>query len=111
MLGELHMLLNADDTVIFSTSSKNFIKKCNVLLSAFHENRLELNLSESSFMIINPNDHDLHDLRTNLKLESGWLLYKKSVVYFGVIVSDIGIISDHLDALIVGKNKSVFVKL
>ena len=61
MLGELHILLHADDTVIFSTSRKKFIKKCNVLLTAFHENRLELNLSKSSVMIINPNDHNLND--------------------------------------------------
>ena len=111
MLGELHMLLHADDTVIFSTSRKKFIKKCNVLLTAFHENRLELNLSKSSFMIINPNDHNLNDLRTNIKLESGWLSYKKSVVYLGVIISDTGKISDDLDAHVADRSKSVFVKL
>ena len=70
LLGDLHMLLHADDTVVFSTSRELFIKKCNILISSYKENRLELNLKKSSFMIINPNDND-H--RMNVKLDSGWL--------------------------------------
>ena len=37
------------------------------------------------FMIINP---DVGGIRANVKLESEWLLYKKTVVYLGVLVFD-----------------------
>ena len=108
LLGELHILLHADDTVLFSTSRELFVNKCNTLISSFRENRLELNLKKSAFMIINP---DVGDIRVNIKLEYGWLLYKKSVVYLGVIVSDCGVMNVDLDLHVKDRSKSVYIKL
>ena len=108
LLGELHILLHADDTVLFSTSRELFVNKCNTLISSFRENRLELNLKKSAFMIINP---DVGDIRANIKLEYGWLLYKKSVVYLGVIVSDCGVMNVELDLHVKDRSKSVYIKL
>ena len=54
VVGELHVVLHADGTVVFSTTRDLFIKKCNTLISSFRENRLELNFGKSSFMIIHP---------------------------------------------------------
>ena len=45
--GELHMLLHADGTVVFSTTYELFINKCNTLISLYKENRLELNFKKS----------------------------------------------------------------
>ena len=82
-----------DDTVVFSTTYKLFINKCNTLISLYKENHLELNFKKSGFMIINPKNHDY---LMNIKLISGWLTYKKSVVYLGVIISDSGVLHKDL---------------
>ena len=108
ILGELHMLLHADDTAVFSTTYELFINKCNILITSYKENRLELNFKKSSFMIINPKKHDY---RVNIKLNSGWLSYEKAVTYLGVIISDTGILHEDLASYITEKSKSVYVKL
>ena len=59
-------------------------------------------------MIINP---DVGDIRANVKLESGWLLYKKTAVYLGVLVSDSGVINVDLDLHVTDRSKSVYIKL
>ena len=59
-------------------------------------------------MIINPKKLDY---RVNIKLKSGWLSYKKSVVYLGVIISDIGVLHEDLVSHVAEKSKSVYIKL
>ena len=54
-LGDLHSLLHADDTVILSTSKKQFIDKCNKMTVFFSENRLSLNIEKSAYMIVGTN--------------------------------------------------------
>ena len=108
MTGELHVVLHADGTVVFSTTRRLFIKKWNTLISTFRENRLELNFGKSSFMIIHPMNEDL---RINIKLDSGWLSYKNVVVYLGAIISDNGSIHNDINLHVADRNKSVYVKL
>ena len=59
-------------------------------------------------MIINPKDTD-H--RVNIKLDSGWLSYKTTVVYLGVIFSNSGVVNEDLNDHVAEKRKSVYFKL
>ena len=104
----LHILLHADDTAVLSTNRLLFIKKCNVLLAAFKEKKVSLNLGKSGFLVINPKNQDD---RCNIKLESGWLKYCSSYVYLGVIFSDNGAVSTDVNLHVCQRQKSVFVKL
>ena len=108
LIGELHMLLHADDTVILSLQRNLFITKCNILISLFHEKRLGLNLGKSGFLVINPKSHED---RAPIKLESGWLKYCNSVVYLGVTFSDIGSTYNDINLHASLKGKSVYIKL
>ena len=95
----MHCLLHADDTALVSTNQQLFMKKCNTMLKYLEINKLSLNLSKSSYMIINGNNATP---KTNIKLDNGMLSYKPTVVYLGAIISDSGSIrldiNKHLDA-------------
>ena len=105
IIGSLHVLLHADDTVVISTNRELFVKKCNTLISAFTVKKLTLNISKSGFMVINP----LVQLdRVNIKLDDGWLSYVSEFVYLGVIFSDNGTLNIDVDLHADSKRKSVF---
>ena len=59
-------------------------------------------------MIING---DGGDIKSNLKMGSGYLKYKKSQKYLGAIFTDSGVIKDDVVKFLVEKNKQVSVKL
>ena len=108
LLKNLHVLLHADDTVLLSLNRKLFITKCNILIEAFSEKKLQLNLGKSAYMIINPK---CSDDRVHIKLKSGWLPYSSCYTYLGVPFSDTGIIHRDIEQHVKDKNKSVSVKL
>ena len=108
VIGVLHILLHADDTAIMSTNKILFIRKCNILLAAFKEKKVSLNLKKSGFLVINP--HTLED-RLDIKLDSGWLNYCSTFVYLGAIFSDNGTVYYDLNLHVKNRGKSVFVKL
>ena len=107
LIKNLHSLLHADDTLIFSLERELFILKCNTLIDSFHLKKLQLNLKKSSYMIINPNTKDS---RVDLKLKSGWLPYKDHTIYLGALFTDSGILSNDIINHAVSKNKGVSVK-
>ena len=75
--------------------------QCNTMLKYLEINKLSLNLSKSSYMIINGNNATPKTPKTNIKLDNGMLSYKPTVVYLGTIISDSGsirYINKHLDA-------------
>ena len=78
ILNIMHCLLHADDTVIISTGRELFVRKCNTMLQYFDENRLSLNLSESSYMMINGKENDFN---CDLRLDSGMFKYCSEYVY------------------------------
>ena len=59
-------------------------------------------------MIINGSNVDV---KCKLKIESGFLTYRKSQKYLGAIFSESGVIKDDVSSFLAEKNKHVFVKL
>ena len=82
LIGNLHALLHADDTLVFSSNRDLFIEKCNILIDTYHKKKLLLNLKKSAYMIMYAN-------KNGVKLKSGWLPNKQSVVYLGSLFSEI----------------------
>ena len=107
IINNLHCLLHADDTLIMSLDFTLFVHKCNVLVKCFKEKKLSLNISKSAYMAISP---PAGFLKTDIKIDGGWLPYKSSVVYLGVIVSDSGLLSTDVILQAQSKYKSVSVK-
>ena len=82
-----HTLIHADDTIILSTSRNEFIYKCNELVTFLNESHLNLNLGKSGYLIINPK---ICDIKGNIILNLGVLMYNASFEYLGVFVADTG---------------------
>ena len=108
IIGNLHTLLHADDTTVFSLDHDLFVKKCNVLLDTFQQKKLSLNLKKSSYMIIHAHN-DTQKL--DLKLSSGWLPYKSSTVYLGSIITDSGALHTDIKQHALNKGKNISIKL
>ena len=100
-------MVHADDTLIMSTNRDGFIHKCNQMMVYFEDNQLKLNLSKSSYLIINPS---IDDKKCSIKLEKGLLEYKHSQYYLGIIISDDGLIGHDVDSFINGKRSSLCIK-
>ena len=107
ILNGMNCLLHADDTVIISTDRELFIRKCNLMLHHFDENKLSLNLSKSSYMIINGKDDDL---KCDLVLDSGKIVYSSEYVYLGAVISDTGSIKYDIDRYVNNKRPNVTIK-
>ena len=108
VIGNLHILLHADDTVLLGTERSSFVSKCNNLINTFTVKRMSLNIGKSGFMIINSSD--IRD-RSAIKLENGWLKYRDEFVYLGVMFTDSGSVHNDLELHARSKNKSVLIKL
>ena len=108
IIGNLHVLLHADDTVLLSTDREHFIYKCNLLIDMFKEKRMAINIGKSGFMVINTNNGCD---RINIRLNNGWLKYCKEYVYLGTIFSDSGTLYTDVDKHTKNKSKSVLIKL
>ena len=107
IIGSFHALVHADDTLIMSTNRDGFIHKCNQMMIYFEDNQLKLNLSKSSYLIINPS---IDDKKCSIKLEKGLLEYKHSQYYLGIIISDDGLIGHDVDSFIKGKRSNLCIK-
>ena len=108
ILGNLHCLLHADDTLVISTNRDLFTTKCNIFVQTIHQKKMALNYKKSAYMVINPKKEDI---RCDLKLEDGWLNYKKTQKYLGVIITDSGNIKYDISEFLMDKNKEVNIKL
>ena len=108
IIGILHLLLHADDTVVLSTEKALFIQKCNTLIKAFANKKVSMNFKKSGFLIINPK---YSSDRTDIKLNKGWLSYKSTFVYLGSIFSDNGALHHDVNLHADDKAKSVYIKL
>ena len=108
ILGDLHCLLHADDTLVLSTNKSLFIDKCNVLLDTFNTKKMSLNFKKSGYMIINGKPDDI---RCDLKLLDGWLCYKQKHNYLGSIFTDSGTLNNDVSTFLSMKSKHVNVKL
>ena len=97
LLDDLHILLHADDALIFSTNRKLFIDKCNKTINKFTSMQLSLNVGKSGFLVINSsNVLDKLPINTNI----GYLPYKSQIKYLGVIVSDTGSLINDINILV-----------
>ena len=101
-------MLHADDTVVLSTNRELFIHKCNVLVDTITQKKMSLNYKKSGFLIINGGPEDV---KCNLKLKSGWLIYNAVHKYLGGIFTDTGSVSIDVDLCLKQKTKEVNVKL
>ena len=108
LIKNLHILLHADDTVIFSFDHELFVFKCNALIDSFHVKKLQLNLKKSCYMIVYAKSEGDKVL---LKLKSGWLPYASSTIYLGSLFSDSGLIGNDITQHAVNKSKGVDIKL
>ena len=108
LLNNLHILLHADDTLIFSFEHNLFIIKCNVLIDSFHDKKLQLNLKKSCYMIVHAKSEGE---KVDLRLKSGWLPYSSSVTYLGSLFSDSGHIGADITQHALNKSKGVDIKL
>ena len=108
LIGQLHCLLHADDTLVLGTDRDLFIKKCNILMDLFHLKKMTINFKKSGYMIINGNKRNI---KYNLRLKTGFLTYRQSHKYLGVIITDCGIVKDDVKSFLAEKNKHVLVKL
>ena len=108
LIDQLHCLLHADDTLILGTDRDLFIKKCDILMDLFHLKRMTINFKKSGYMIINGKKRDI---KCNLRLKAGFLTYRQSHKYLGVIITDSGIVKDDVKSFLAEKNKHVLVKL
>ena len=108
IIKNVHCLLHADDTLIMSLDYKQFVHKCNVLVNSFKKKKLSLNMSKSSYFVINPpNDF----IKVPLKISTGWLPYEASVVYLGVTITDNGLLSTDVILQTQNKYKNISIKL
>ena len=87
IIDTIHVLLHADDTLILSTSETSFVSKCNIMLQYFKENKLNLNLKKSGYLVITK----IRLLqRKNILINNGLLKYKEVLKYLGIFISDSG---------------------
>ena len=107
LIGDLHALLHADDTVVLSTSREAFVLKCKEMVNCFKKKKLNLNVSKSRYMIINgkANDH-----KVKLDIGDGYLAYTKTYKYLGYYISDSGILGDDFGLNVNSKRANLTIK-
>ena len=108
LLSNPHSLIHADDTIILSTDRKQFIHKCNEAIAFFTENKLNLNMGKSCYLVINSNS-TAHS-KTNIVLKSGLLKYKNCFKYLGIIISDSGSLKQDVKSIVDRKRSNVSIK-
>ena len=108
LLGALHTLLNADDTLIISTNRNHVINKCKAMVELFYNESMLLNMSKSGFMIINPG---IKDYKEDIVITGRILKYKHKQTYLGQLFSDTGNISHDISEQINQKAGNITIKL
>ena len=107
ILNIIHCLLHADDTIVISTDRETFVRKCNLMLQYFDENRLSLNFSKSKYMIINPKENDL---KCDIQLSTGKFEYCQEYVYLGAVITDTGSVTYDIERYVALKRANVSIK-
>ena len=107
LIGDLHSLLHADDTVLLSTSRETLVNKCKEMVRFFNEKKLSLNIGKSRFVIINGK---LDDTKEKLDIGSGFLSYTQFCTYLGTTISDSGKLKDGLEKNIFEKRSNITIK-
>ena len=107
ILGIIHCLLHADDMIVISTDRDTFVRKCNLMLQYFEDNRLSLNFSKSKYMIINAKENDV---KCDIRLNTGIFEYCQEYVYLGAVISDTGSISFDIERYVGMKRANVTIK-
>ena len=107
LIESMHVLLHADDTLILSTDRSLIIKKCNMMLEYFQENKLKLNVGKSGYLISNGKSINP---KKSLCLNNGFLCYKNEITYLGLIISDTGNISGDIKLNIESKRSNISMK-
>ena len=95
-----------DDTLVIGTNEELFARKCNIMLEYFDQNKLKLNLGKSGYMIITA---DNKTRREKLMLNNGYIKYKHSMKYLGVLISDTGSIMKDVDLFINDKRGHIYI--
>ena len=107
LIGDLHSLLHADDTVLINTNKETFIHKCKVMQKFFKEKQLSLNIKKSRYMIVNGN---LGDVKSKLDIGSGFLSYTSTYTYLGYTITRSGKLKDDFDNNINEKRSNLTIK-
>ena len=107
IIKSIHALIHADDTVIISSNREKFIKKCNHMIDFFDVNSLRLNIQKSFYMIINGKSDVI---KTGIRLKSGILKYKSSIIYLGTVFSDSGVHLSDIKSFIDSKRSNITIK-
>ena len=94
--------------MILSTNREQFIHKCNILVKSLFEKKMILNFKKSGYLVINAWSQDF---KSFIKLTTGWLPYKSTQKYLGVMFSDTGLIKHDINVFIKRKSKEINVKL
>ena len=81
ILGSIHSLLHADDTLVMSLSFETFKEKCNALVEILKQKKLSLNLPKSSYMALFT---DKSFIKSDIELSVG-VLPCKSVLYLVIL--------------------------
>ena len=108
MIGALHILLHADDTLIISTSKDNFITKCTAMFQYFNTENMLLNMNKSGYMIFNATTNDI---KQDLVIAGQILMYKQNQIYLGLLFNDNGNISSDIDEHTKQKSSNITIKL
>ena len=77
-------------------------------MALFHLKRMTINFKKSGYMITNGNKRDI---KCNLRFKTGFLTYRQSHKYLGVVITDCGIVKDDVKSFLAKRNKHVLVKL
>ena len=107
ILNVIHCLLHADDTIVISTDRETFVRKCNLMLEYFDQNRLSLNFSKSKYMIINAKEKDL---KCDIQLNTGKFEYCQEYVYLGAVITDTGSVAYDIERYVELKRANVTIK-
>ena len=107
VLNIIHCLLHADDTIVISTDRETFLRKCNLILQYFEENKLSLNFSKSKYMIINAKETDL---KCDIQLNTGKFEYCKEYGYLGAVFTDTGSVAFDIERYVALKRGNVTIK-
>ena len=65
-------------------------------------------MAKSSYLVINPRNEFV---KVDLKIDSGWLPYRSTTVYLGVVITDNGLLSTDVILQTQNKYKNITIKL
>ena len=107
ILGDIHSLIHADDTIILSTDKNKFIHKCNETVKFIKKNKLKLNVGKCVFTVINSKDPSD---KAHIEIDGGFIKYGNKFEYLGVVISDSGSVKKDVKYFLDNKRSNVSIK-